>query len=199
MTELGHEAPGEPVPGGIVETAGKLVNSYQFCDPRIIRAAFRIDGDLIGRDLLLEGRFLFLRFLIGVRITERHDELRDGPAGPQRVIGWSYRTLQGHLEQGRLTYEVVKELATGRVVFRIDAYSRQAPIANPLYRLGFRLFGRATQLRFYRAALRRISGQIPVPPALPRPGPDGVVRSPAGVGPGRFDRLALRIRHPGSL
>jgi uncharacterized protein (UPF0548 family) len=195
--ELGREEPGEPVPGGLVETAGRLVNSYQFSDPAIVRAAFRTDGDLVGRDMLLEGRFLFLRFLLGVRITDRHDELRDGAAGPQRVIGWSYRTLRGHLEQGRLTYEIVKELTTGRVVFRIAAYSRRAPIANPVLRLGFGLFGRATQLRFYRAALRRLAAQVRSTPTLPQPGPDGVVRAPAGAGPGRFEGVVVRFTHPG--
>src|SRR3712207_7370963 len=52
-------------------------------------------GDLVGRNMLLEGRFLFLRFLLGVRIVAAHDELVDGPNGPERRIGWSYATLDG--------------------------------------------------------------------------------------------------------
>jgi uncharacterized protein (UPF0548 family) len=197
--DLGHEEPGEPTPGGLVETAGMLVNTYEFSDPSILRAAFRYPSDLLGRDMLLEGRFLVLRFLLGVRITDRHDELRDGPNGPERAIGWSYQTLAGHLEQGRLTYEVIKELTTGRVLFRIDAYSRMTPgIPNPVVRLGFRLFGRRTQLRFYRNALRRLTGQLAAPPGPPQPGPDGVVRAPAGAGPGRFEGLVLRLPHSGA-
>jgi uncharacterized protein (UPF0548 family) len=197
VLELGHEAPGEPEPGGLVETAGALVNSYEFSDPDILRAAFRHPGDLVGRDMLLEGRFLVLRFLIGVRITAEHDEVREGQHGPERVVGWSYQTLRGHLEQGRLTYEVAKELDTGRVEFRILAYSRRAPIANPVLRLGFRLFGRRTQLRFYRHALDRLLRLLPAPPRPPQPGPDGLVRAPSGVEAGRFESCTIRFRHPG--
>jgi uncharacterized protein (UPF0548 family) len=195
--ELGHEAPGPPEPGGLVETAGRLVNSYEFSDPRILRAAFHFPGDLVGRDMLLEGRFLILRFVLGVRITAEHDEVREGPNGRERAIGWSYQTLGGHLEQGRLTYDIAKELDTGRVEFRIIAYSRRAPIANPLLRLGFRLFGRRTQLRFYRRALARLRRQLQSPPDPPEPGPDGIVRAPSGAGPGRFEGLVLRFTHPG--
>ncbi|TWF74274.1 uncharacterized protein (UPF0548 family) [Pseudonocardia hierapolitana] len=197
VLELGREAPGEPEPGGLLETAGALVNNYEFSDPSILRAAFRYPGDLMGRDMLLEARFLVLRFLLGVRITTEHDEVRDGSRGPERVIGWSYQTLRGHLEQGRLAYELAKELETGRVEFRIVAYSRQAPIRNPVLRLGFRLFGRRTQLKFYRLALARLRGLVHAPPAPPRPGPDGLVRAPSGVEPGRFETFTLRFAHPG--
>jgi uncharacterized protein (UPF0548 family) len=194
---LGREAPGEPEPGGLVQTAGQLVNSYQFSDPAILRAAFRYPGDLVGRDMLLEGRFLVLRFLLGVRITAETDEVRDGPNGPERVVGWSYQTLEGHLEQGKLAYEIAKELHSGRVEFRIVAYSRQAPMRNPVLRLGFRLFGRRTQLQFYRQALRRLSAQLQDPPEPPAPGPDGLVQAPSGARPGRFEWLTIRIRDPG--
>jgi uncharacterized protein (UPF0548 family) len=197
VQELGREAPGEPEPGGLLEAAGALVNNYEFTDPSILRAAFRYPGHLVGRDMLLEGRFLVLRFLLGVRITAEHDEVRDGPHGPERVIGWSYQTLRGHLEQGRLTYELAKELETGRVEFRILAYSRRAPIPNPVLRLGFRLFGRYTQLRFYRQALARLRALLQAPPPPPQPGPDGLVRAPSGVDAGRFEAFTLRFAHPG--
>ena len=197
VIELGREAPGEPEPGGLAETAAALVNSYEFSDPRILRAAFRYPSDLVGRNMLLEGRFLVLRFLMGVRITGQHDEVRDGPNGPERVVGWSYQTLRGHLEQGRLTYEVAKERATGRVEFRIIAHSRRAPIRNAVLRLGFRVFGRRTQLRFYRHAQARLLRLLADPPAPPRPGGDGLVRAPSGLGSGRFEVFALRFPHPG--
>ena len=198
VLDLGREEPGEPEPGGLLETAGALVNHYEFSDPSILRAAFRYPGDLVGRDMLLEGRFLVLRFLLGVRITAQHDEVRTGPHGPERVIGWSYQTLRGHLEQGRLTYELAKELETGRVEFRILAYSRRAPIRNPVLRLGFRLFGRHTQLRFYRQALARLRTLLQAPPSPPQPGPDGLVRAPSGVEARRFEAFTLRLAHPGA-
>jgi uncharacterized protein (UPF0548 family) len=197
VQELGREGPGEPEPGGLLETAAALVNSYEFSDPAILRAAYRHPGHLVGRDMLLEGRFLVLRFLLGVRITSQHDEVCDGPHGPERRTGWSYQTLRGHLEQGRLTYELAKELETGRVEFRILAYSRRAPIRNPVFRIGFRVFGRHTQLRFYRHARARLLALLQAPPEPPRPGPDGLVRAPSGVEAGRFEVFALRFAHPG--
>lgn len=195
---LGRESPGEPEPGGPARTAEDLVHDYEFTDPSILRAAFRHPSDLVGRDMLLEGRFLRFRFLLGVRVTEKFDELRSGPGGPERVVGWSYQTLDGHLEQGRLTYEIAKDLTSGEVEFRIDAYSRQAPIRNPLFRLGFRLFGRRTQKRFYRAALSRLRGRITDPPPRPRPDPDGLVHVPTGTVNGRFERFTVRVLHPGA-
>jgi uncharacterized protein (UPF0548 family) len=195
--ELGREAPGEPEPDGIVHRARALVDGYEFTNPHLLRAVYRRGAEVVGRDMLLEGRFLRLRFLLGVRITESHDERRDGPHGPERAIGWSYRTLEGHLEQGRLTYEVVKELDTGRVRFVIDAYSRQAPIRNPVLRLGFAVFGRANQLRFYRYVTRRLRVLVadPAPDAVE--GEDGLVHAPTGAPPGRAETWTLVFAHPG--
>jgi uncharacterized protein (UPF0548 family) len=197
--DLGREAPGEPEPGGLVARADDLVNDYEFTDPSILRATYRSPGDLVGRDILLEGRFGPLRFLLGVRITAELDELRETPDGPERVVGWTYQTLDGHLEEGRLTYEIAKNLTTGEVQFRIDAYSRQGRIRNPLFRLGFTLFGRRTQVRFYRAALTRLTDRLHRRPERPRPDEDGLVHVPTGTRPGRFEWLTLRILHPGAV
>ena len=84
------------------------------------------------------------------------DETRDTEHGPERVWGWCYQTLQGHLEQGRLNYEVIKNLATGQVAFRVTGYSRRSGIPNPVVRWGFGVFGRWTQQRFYRNIQRRM-------------------------------------------
>jgi uncharacterized protein (UPF0548 family) len=197
VIELGYEEPGEPVPGGLAEKAGELVNSYEFSDPRILRAAYRHPGDLVGRNMLLEGRFLFLRFLLGVRIVAAHDELVDGPHGPERLVGWSYATLDGHLEQGKLRYEIAKEINTGRVEFRIIAYSRWSPIGNPLVWLGFHVFGRRTQLMWYHHAMTRLHRLLNDPPETPTPDADGIVRAPTGAGPGRFEGMVVRFAHPG--
>ena len=119
---IGQEVPGPPVRGGPWETGCGLVRQYEFADPKIIRAAYHGDADLEGRDMLLEGRFFGLRFYLGVRVTRVIDEIRDADDGPEQVWGWSYQTLQGHLEQGRLSYEVIKNLATGRITFRVSGY-----------------------------------------------------------------------------
>jgi hypothetical protein len=106
--------------------------------------------------MLLELRFLGLRFDVGVRVGGVHDETREIGGRPVRVWGWSYRTLQGHLEMGEMDYELWKWLDTGAVEFRIHRFSRPAPIANPVVRLGFRLFGRREQVRFARRACTRL-------------------------------------------
>jgi uncharacterized protein (UPF0548 family) len=204
---IGQEPPGPPVPGGAWEAGCILVRRYEFAEPRILRAAYRDHGELDGRDMLLEGRFFGLRFYLGVRVTRVVDETREGDSGPERVWGWSYQTLQGHLEQGRLGYEVIKNLATGQVIFRVSGYSRMAPIRSPLVRLGFMLFGRRTQLRFYRAIQRRLRELVQAAQrgaALPAPSAraDGGVLVPSGATDRRTarrgERLARAWWHPGT-
>lgn len=70
-----------------------------------------------------------------------------------RVWRWDYRTLEGHFEAGQVDYQVRKWLDTGEVEFRISAFSRVAPIPNPVVRLGFHLLGqRKHQTQFGRRA-----------------------------------------------
>jgi uncharacterized protein (UPF0548 family) len=129
---------------------------YQFADPRIVRAVYAPDSELEGRDMLLEARFLGLRFRFGVRVEGVVDETSEADGRPVRVWGWSYRTLQGHLEMGQMDYEVWKWLDSGEVEFRIHVVSRPARIPNPIVRLGFRIFGRRQQVRFARRACERM-------------------------------------------
>ncbi|AEA25309.1 DUF1990 domain-containing protein [Pseudonocardia benzenivorans] len=200
--QLGTEPPGDPVPGGIFESACVLVRDYEFSDHRLIRGVFRPADELLGRNMLLEGRFLFLRFYLGVRVTAVVDGTRECPDGPQRVWGWTYQTLDGHLEQGKLTYEVVKDLTTGVVCFRLDAYSRRAPIENPVLRTGFQVFGRRTQLDFYRRVGQRMHDLLAAHEAgapLPHPArlAGDVVLAPSASRMRPWDPFALPLRHPG--
>ena len=199
---IGREPAGAPVAGGPWELACQLVGQYEFTDGRIVRAAYRPADGLLGRDMLLEGRFWWLRFYLGVRVTSVTDETRAGRGGAERAWGWSYQTLQGHLEQGRLSYEVIKNLASGQVTFRVFGYSRPAPMRSPVIRLGFALFGRRTQRRFYRSVQLRLralvrAGQQGMPLPRPAASADGIVIAPAGAAPGRLDRLARGTLHPG--
>jgi Domain of unknown function (DUF1990) len=201
-TVLGRERPGPPEDDGVWATACRLVGEYEFADARILRGAYRPGGDLLGRNMLLEARFFGLRFYFGVRVTEVIDKERDTGDGQERVWGWSYQTLEGHLEQGRLSYEVIKNLGTGQVTFRVGGYSRAAPIENPVIRLGFRLFGRRTQQRFYRNVQARMADLVrtaqrgrPLP--APEARPDGLVLAPAGVRPNPLEHLARGWIHPG--
>src|SRR6201995_1101461 len=66
---VGREPAGGPIPGGPWETACSVVRQDEFPDARTLRAVYRGDQPLLVRDMLLEGRFLILRFYLGVRIT----------------------------------------------------------------------------------------------------------------------------------
>lgn len=187
---IADERSGLVEPGGAWEIACRLVHDYQFAEPRIIRALYRQSDSLLGRNMLLEGRFFGLRFDLGVRVTSVVDQTRGDGDDAQRVWGWGYQTLEGHLEEGELRYEVVKHLHSGQVEFCISGHSRRAPIANPVVRLGFIAFGRWTQQRFYRACGTRLrkcveaelNGARPLLPASV-PGHEDVIIAPADAHP----------------
>lgn len=153
---LPAEPAGPPVPGGTWDVARRLMRGYEFADPSIVRASYDPEASLEGRNMLLELRFWRLRFLVGVRVMEVYDETRTLDGRDAHVWGWSYATLEGHLEMGEMFWEVRKWLDTGEVEFTIHAYSRPADVSNPLIRFGFRLFGRRVQLRFLRMTCERM-------------------------------------------
>ncbi|RKS79861.1 uncharacterized protein DUF1990 [Actinomadura pelletieri DSM 43383] len=153
---LPPEPPGPPVPGGSWEVACGLVRNYQYADPGIIREILRSGPPEPGRNMLLEGRFYGLRFYLGLRVGGVVDGYIEQNGRRARVWGWNYRTLEGHLERGQMDQEVRKWLDTGEVEFHVHGFSQRASIPNPIVRLGFILFGRATQVRFYRRACRRM-------------------------------------------
>ncbi|MFB4305281.1 DUF1990 family protein [Actinomadura sp. GTD37] len=153
---LPPEPPGPPVPGGSWETACRLVRDYEYADPAIIQEVCRSGPPEPGRDMLLEGRFSGLRFHLGLRVGGVVDDVVEIGGRRARVWGWNYRTLKGHLERGQMDQEVRKWLDTGEVEFHIHAFSQPADDPNPVVRIGFLLFGRRTQLRFYDNACRRM-------------------------------------------
>jgi uncharacterized protein (UPF0548 family) len=154
---LPHEPPGPPIHGGAWEVARRLTVDYQLADPRVIRAVYRPEAPLEGRDMLLRIRFLGLRFAVGVRVSEVYDGERELDGARAHVFGWAYRTLEGHFEQGEMHYQVWKWLDTGNVEFRLHAVSKTADTGPKILRIGFRIIGRFNQLRFYRQVCRRIS------------------------------------------
>lgn len=193
---LGVERPGPPEPGGIWETACRLVRDYEFAVPGRVRAIYRRESALLGRDLLLEGRFFGLRFHMGARITEIIDETH-----PERMWGWSYETLDGHLERGKMSYLVTKHPTSGRVEFLVSGFSQRSPGLGPLVRLGWAVFGRSTQLRFYRHCGERLNRLVQEALAGRAPGPppvsDGVVLVPSDTVPRRLDVVHVDLDHPG--
>ncbi len=154
--ELVPEPPGPPRADGSWARACAFVRAYRFPDPRRLQGLYDPDADLEGRPMLLRARFLGVGFRFGVRVHGAFDEVRAGHAdGPVHAWGYSYRTTEGHFERGQITFEVLKYARTGRVVFRMHSYSQRGHIANPLFRLGFYLFGRALQRQFVARALAR--------------------------------------------
>lgn len=169
--DLPAEMPGPPAPDGSFAHARRILEWYEFADQRLIRAVFDAASPFEGRDMLLVGRFLGLRFPMGVRVGGVVDGELVERGRPVRLFAWHYRTLEGHLERGQMDYELRKHVDTGQVSLRIHARSRMARIDNPVVRLGFRVFGRRSQLRFYDRALARTAAMVaerrgrPVPTA----------------------------------
>ena len=187
VVPLAEEPPGPPVPGGPFERARELVRGYQFADPGLVRAIYDPAEPLERRNMLLEGRFLGMRFRMGVRVVAVVDDTTERDGQPVRRWGWSYRTLRGHLEMGQMDFEVAKDLRGGEVEFRIRAVSRPAPVRNPVVRAGFRIFGRRLQLRFARVAGQRmrdlVAGGHAVGTAAGEVPPAAVARAAAPPGP----------------
>lgn len=193
------ESPGDPEVDGPWHTACRLVSDYEFCPPEMVRATFDPGEPLLGRNMLLEGRFSALRLYLPVRITDVIDERR--PSG-HRVWGFSYETLDGHLERGRLSYEVVKDEHSGRIEFAIAAYSQRARTVGPVLTLGWTLFGRRRQLHFYRRCgyrmqeLIRNGGQPASRPPRVQP-PPRLALAPSDARSGWLDPMALHSVDPG--
>jgi uncharacterized protein (UPF0548 family) len=154
---LPPEPPGEPVAGGTWERTRELMDAYQVADPALVRATYDDDAPFEGRDMLLTLSYHGLRFHCGVRVGEVYEDDREEDGRTARIYGWKYRTLEGHFEQGEMAYEVWKWRDSGEVEFHIHAVSRPAASGPTLLRLGFRVFGRRPQLRFYRRACERMA------------------------------------------
>jgi len=153
---LPAEQPGSPEPDGSFEIAKGILTDYTFPPPQLIRGRFDPSVPLDGRGMLLTAAFLWMRFDLPVRVSRVIDEARVGPNGDERIWGYSYQTLSGHIERGEITFEIKKLLASGEVQFRIHSFSQTGHIANPFYRLGFRIVGRRLQARFALESLRNM-------------------------------------------
>lgn len=160
----------QPLPPGSWEAARDHLVHYRMADPAIVRATWDPEAPLEGRIVHLTLRF---RRLISVRarvlVTRVWDEERDVDGRRARVFGYEYATLRGHVEMGRMDYEVCEGLDDGAVEFRLHSHSR-ASHEGPIWaRLGVRLFGRREQLRFYRRCCERMVALIAAPGAQPPP------------------------------
>jgi uncharacterized protein (UPF0548 family) len=156
---LPSEPPGAPVASGSFEIARRLIKGYEFADPSVVRAYYVSDEPYPGRDMLLELRALGLvKIRVGVRVCDVYDDSRSVHGREVRVFGWSYRTLEGHVERGQMNWEVWKWLDTGDVEFHVHAVSKPASIANPIVRFGFWLLGGHERGVFLDSTDRRMVG-----------------------------------------
>jgi hypothetical protein len=173
---LGGEPPGPPLHHGPWAVARDLVRDYAFADPRLISAVYDPEAPLLGRDMLLRGRFLGRTWHRGARVVHAGGDAITEDGRRLERWGWGYRTLEGHLEMGQMDFWAVKDTGTGEVWFRIHAVSKPARVANPVVRWGFRVFGRGLQLRFAREAGARMQRLVATGVMSPRsrspaPGP----------------------------
>jgi len=177
---LPGERPGPPESGGSWEIARRLMEDYRMADPAIVRATWDPSTPLLGRDMLLQLRlYRVLSVRAGVRVTRVWDEDRSVEGRAARVFGYEYGTLRGHVELGRMDYEVYK-WCDGAVEFRLHAHSRASHEGALWVRLGFRLFGRREQVRFYLRCCERMARLTARELGLPEapPPPAGRLRMP---------------------
>ncbi len=156
-TDLPAEVPGPPAAAGSFAAAQDVLRRYAFPPPDLITGIFMPDVPLAQRVMLLRARFLVFSFWFGVKVSEVTDVMSQAtPAGPERVWGYGYRTLEGHFERGEIQFTLHKNLSSGAVQFCIHAVSQSGRIRNPFYWVGFKLFGRILQRKFARESLRRM-------------------------------------------
>jgi uncharacterized protein (UPF0548 family) len=174
---LPGESPGSPEPGGPWEVARRLVAEYRMADPAIVRATWDPSTPLLGRVMLLQLRlYRVLSVRVGVRVTHAWDEDRLVGGRAARVFGFEYATLRGHVELGRMDYEVYKWRDDGAVEFRLHAQSRASSEGALWVRIGFRMFGRREQVRFYLRCCERIARLTARELGLPEDPPPPAVR-----------------------
>ena len=145
---LGHEPPGPPRPDGLFERSRRVLDTFDFSDPRIVRWHFSTEEPLCGRTVLLELKSLNqkLRYLCAVRVGGTRLEHGEDCS----IYGFSFETLQGHIESGREWFLLRKDHGSGEVRFHIEASWRPGEFPNWWSRVGFTLVGRRYQRAWHR-------------------------------------------------
>jgi len=165
---LGYEPPGPPQPDGLFYGARQGLINYDFSDPRIVEGHFDPEAPFVGRNILLEIKIWGLRFLNGARVHSVRDEV--GERGT--LFGFRYDTLEGHIERGFEWFLLSKDHQTGEVRFKIEAHWQLGQFPNWWSKLGFKLIGERSRIRWRHEAplrLKRVAHQ-PVGKAVKEPG-----------------------------
>jgi uncharacterized protein (UPF0548 family) len=165
LADARYDALAQELPPGSFDVAKRLVADYRMADPAIVRASWDRGAALNGREMRLQLRlWRVLHVQARVRVTRVWDE--------ERRFGFEYETLPGHLEIGEMDYEVVAS-EDGSVEFRLHARSKPSGDGPWWARIGFRLFGRREQLRFYFRCCARMARltaeELGLPPRRPPP------------------------------
>jgi uncharacterized protein (UPF0548 family) len=142
------DALAQALPEGSFAVAARLVRDYEMADPALVRAEYDPAAPLLGRVMTLH---LIFKRVLSVKARVKVTQVWDEPG----LFGFEYGTLRGHVEMGRMDYQV-REHADGRVEFLLNAHSRASHEGPWWVRIGFRLFGRREQLRFYDLCRERM-------------------------------------------
>lgn len=149
---IGRERPGPPEEGSGFAHAREAVERLEFSDPRIVVGHFDRDSALLRRVVLLELKSAGLRFLCPVRIGAVRNETSEQCTR----FGFSFETLEGHIEAGREWFLLTKHHDTGNIEFQIAAAWRTGEFPNAWSYAGFQLFGRRYQRAWHRLAHLRL-------------------------------------------
>ena len=95
-----------------------------FPPPDLITGIFVFDAPLESRVMVLRAHFRAFNFYFSVKVSGVTDEATRAPSiGPERVWGYSYRTLEDHFGRGQIDFTIHKNIISGAVQFRIHAVS----------------------------------------------------------------------------
>jgi uncharacterized protein (UPF0548 family) len=144
--------PGETAAEAFQRVKRRLV-AYDVFPPRVLRYALCPAGTL-EKDAVIVQRFGFSS--VWLEFAVRVVDIWDRETARGRSAGFTYVTLAGHPEQGAESFSV--ELIDSRVRVTVEARSRPGTL---LTRIG-RPVQRSLQVRLTKAAVRRVSGNIPV-------------------------------------
>ena len=149
---LGQEPPGPPLPDGCYTRVCAGVTGYRFAHPGLTEGHFDPHAPLLGRNLLILIRVVFVRLLVGLRIGAVREEATD----TETRFGVRMDTLAGHILHGSEWVQVVKDHRSGIISMHLDVQWRPAHLPTWCMALGFRLFGRQFQARWRKLAARRL-------------------------------------------
>jgi hypothetical protein len=128
------------------------IAGYQFAHPALTEGHVDPHAPLLGRDMLILIRVIFVRLLVGLRIGA----VREEATATEMRFGIRMDTLAGHILHGSEWVEVMKDHQTGAVSMAIAVQWRPARLPTWWMAIGFRLFGRTFQERWRRLAARRL-------------------------------------------